>query len=166
MCHLRQLVGTYRPVSASVTEDLCSLMKNASISSAVDDHADSSTQAEHVLMGWQDELGNLSALHWLSNNDTDGFSRTLQDWFAAEDDDLVKQDEVEMVLKNVACEFASEEINEEHEFNEGEPHDQDEMEIRDNSTDDGNESLEVEQAKSRIEALNSVNIDESLLMVK
>ena len=75
-------------------------------------------------MGRQDELGNLSALHWLSNNDTDGFSRTLQDWIAAEDDDLVKQDEVEMVLENVACEFASEEINEEHEFNEGEAHDQ------------------------------------------
>ncbi len=63
-------------------------------------------------------FGNLSALHWLSNNDVNGLSSTLQERFRVEDDDLVKKDEVEMVLQKEICLSTCDENNEDRQSEE------------------------------------------------
>ena len=44
-------------------------------------------------------IGEFIALQWQTENDPAGLADVLNDWFDINDDDLVRQEEVEMALK-------------------------------------------------------------------
>lgn len=84
---LRQDSGTY---DASAIEDLCSLLRSSSLQSLNED--DSLQPSE------QQMLGEFEALDLQLNQDPAGLTALLEDWFTIEDSEIVKLDEVEMIL--------------------------------------------------------------------
>ena len=109
-------------------------------------------------------IGEFIALQWQFENDPAGLADVLNDWFDIEDDDLVRQEEVEMAL-------AKEQVQPTAGNNENpmeiEPSSDSDMAMlpEDSSDPDGDSDSEV-QPLTRTEALNSVNVTEGIEMAK
>ncbi len=92
---LKQFVLAYkRPVRAPVIDELNLLLKNVDLQAVCQQPVEADHSHENHY------LGEMSTLNLLAKNDTDQFRNTIQDWFTIEDNDIVKNDEVEMVLQN------------------------------------------------------------------
>ena len=79
-------------------EDLCSLLLSSSSRSSNEDARYDSFQPSE-----QQILGEFEALHLQSNQDPAGLTALLEDWFTIEDSEIVKLDEIEMILEATTC---------------------------------------------------------------
>ncbi len=107
----------------------------------------------------------MSTLNLLAKNDTDQFRNTIQDWFTIEDNDIVKNDEVEMVLQNEIGlekkdleESDVEESVQEPAFND--------LELEPDSVDDISDGEMPPPTVTRKDILNQVDLNEALQMAK
>ena len=96
-CHAESLQTYRRPLTLPAVEELSSLLQLASLSSQAssqdgNDQPPPAIEREHL-------IGEFIALQWQAENDPAGLADVLNDWFDIEDDDLVRQEEVEMALE-------------------------------------------------------------------
>ena len=157
--HLQQFVLAYKhPVRAPVIDELSLLLKKADLEAV----CGQSVEVDHSSECDNHFLGDLSALHSLAKNNTDQFKNTVQDWFTVEDNELIKKDEVEMVLRNEIDTSSLGESNAEESAQEP-AFDESCMELEPDSSDD---SDEIPPTSTRKDVLNSVDLDEALQMAK
>lgn len=154
---LRQDSGTYhRQGNASAIEDLCSLLRSSSLRSSNEDAS--------LQLSEEQILGEFEALHLQSNQDPVGLAALLEDWFTIEDSEIVKLDEVEMILEKEHHttddqEHQSDDTGCDTGCSAGSSHDED-------HETDSDDSCEQSSEQSRKDILNGINIEESMQMVR
>ncbi len=157
---LKQFVLAYkRPVRAPVIDELNLLLKNVDLQAVCQQPVEADHSHENHY------LGEMSTLNLLAKNDTDQFRNTIQDWFTIEDNDIVKNDEVEMVLQNEIGlekkdleESDVEESVQEPAF--------DDLELEPDSIDDISDGEMPPPTVTRKDILNQVDLNEALQMAK